>query len=111
MSTDWKGITGEKTDEDAAKYLHKLYRQGASSTDIAEVIGITDVTLRSLFRQFNLSIKPHGGQYKGFVKLDISEEEYKTMTYEQIAKRYDVSVWTVWNKTKKYRKKIRKKRK
>ena len=103
MTTDWKAIVNTKTEEEAAKVIHDLYEKGASSMDIAKACGVTDVSIRNLFKKYKLKVKSHGGLYRG-KKCDITEEEYTTMTYKALAEKYNVSAYTVWARTKKYRK-------
>jgi len=102
MTVDWKGITNKETEEEAVAFIYELYKKGASSMQIAKALGCTDSTIRNFFKKHGLKSKQHGGLYTG-KHCVITQEEYRTKSYRQLAKEKNVSVWTVWNVTKVFR--------
>jgi len=102
MSTDWKGIVGLSTTEECVKKVYELYEKGATSTQLAQALGLTDATIRNTFKRYGLKLKQHGGLYKG-KGITLTEEEVRTMKQRELAKKYNCSQWTIWNLSKKFK--------
>ena len=97
---DWTFLPA-KSEKEAVKWLHRMYLRGISSTKLANTCGVTDVTIRNLFKRYNLRLKKQGGHYTG-KHIEIPESDYKALTYAQLAKKYECSHFTVYHCIKKY---------
>jgi hypothetical protein len=101
MSTDFKSYLNTDTEEEAIQQLYKLYLEGASTTEIGDTMGVTDVTIRRLFKKYHLNLKPQGGNYKG-KSITITEQEYKLYTTKQLIALKGCSQFTIYQLTKNY---------
>jgi predicted DNA-binding transcriptional regulator AlpA len=101
--TDWKTVVGKETTKEAVLYLHHLYTTGTTSEQLAKKCGVTPATILRTFRHYNLTVKQHGGLNKGKRKVShIDEEDYYTLTYKEMSKKYGVSRMTIWRITRGY---------
>lgn len=93
-------------EKEAVQYIHDLYMKGASSTDLAKALDCTGVTICNFFRKYKLPLKTQGGHYLG-KHIYISEEDYLKYTYRELAMKYKISAFSVYQATKMYPPKLR----
>lgn len=101
MTTDLKSYLNKDTEEEAVKELHTLYQLGASTAKIGESMGVTDVSIRRLFKKYSLPINQQGGGHYS-KHITITEEEYKTLTTKQLIELKKCSQFTIYQLTKHY---------
>ena len=94
-----------KSEEFVVDLLYNLYTSGTSTKELGKALDVTDVTIRKYFNKYNLSLKQHGGQYKG-KEVKITEEEYKTKSTKELMQEHNCSQFTIYNLTKNYPSKV-----
>jgi transposase len=102
MSIHWKSLCETDSEREAALYLHKMYRKGLTTPQIAHSLNVSDPSVLNLFRKYGLKTKRWGGRSHRHGALHVSEEEYCEMTIKEIMKKYGMSASSVWRLTKKY---------
>jgi transposase len=96
-----KDLFNTCSEQEIVQTLHDLYVAGASSSELAKALDTTDVTIRNYFKKYNLPTKKHGGLYRG-KNIQISEEEYKKYTTQELMDLKRCSQFTVYQLTKNY---------
>jgi transposase len=96
--------------ETALEWLY--YDCNFSTQDIANLIGneVSSVAIRDKMRRLGIKVKKRGGPNNTKI-TSIPIEEYREMTYDQLAFKYGVSVSTIHHHVKEYIKKEGKKTK
>lgn len=85
------------------KQFHKLYETKMDLTLLAKLLEVTPQTLKNWFKSLGLTLHQQGGFNKGQRRVPtIPQEEYLSMTYEELAKKYLISKSTVRLRIKKY---------
>ena len=100
-----QGCPREFTPEEALEWIKTQYqKEGRSHGEIALMLRVTGPSVRNLLKILNVKSRPKGGP-RNIVNCPVTEDEFKSMTYCQIAEKYQVHPTTVFNRCKPYRQK------
>ena len=86
----------------------RLYKMGWSPRKLADQFKCSRSAVLHLLRSNKIKLRKDPGGRQRKVKFCIPEHEYQTMSYAELAYKYNVSLSTVYNLTKHYKRKGRK---
>lgn len=97
---EWVDILRKAQIKDPRALLIDRYVDRALSlSEIALEFKVTLPTIRNYLIKLGIPLRGRGGD-NSTKSVDISLRDYKKMTYVELAKKYKVSPWTVWNRTR-----------
>lgn len=72
-----------------------------SLSEVAKEFGTTHMTIKNYLTRFGIPLRGRGGDNSSRA-IDITYEDYVKMTYEELAKKYKCSLYTVWARTRSF---------
>uniref|UniRef100_A0A6M3IQ04 Putative sigma-70 region domain containing protein n=1 Tax=viral metagenome TaxID=1070528 RepID=A0A6M3IQ04_9ZZZZ len=97
---EWADILKRSGFKDPQALLQDRYlSKGLSMGEIALEFRVTLPTIRNYLKRLGVPTRGRGGDNSSKA-VDISLEEYRSMTYAQLAEKYGVSEWMVWSRTR-----------
>lgn len=97
---EWTNILKESGFSNPLLLLIDRYvEKGLSLHDIAVEFGTTHQTIKNYLVKFGIPLRGRGGD-NSTKAIDITYEDYMKMTYEELAKKYSCSPYTVWTRTR-----------
>ena len=79
--------------------IDRYVEKRMSLSEVAKEFETTHQTIKNYLVSFGIPLRGRGGDNSSKA-VDITYEDYLKMTYEELAKKYDVSPYTVWNRTR-----------
>ena len=103
MTINWSELTGTEGFDEALQLIRDLYRGGMSYVKIATLLSrpgypVSSISIKNLLKAAGEELRGPGGRHKHDVV--ISAEDLEKLTYKQLAVKYEVSEWTIWQKVK-----------
>jgi len=79
--------------------IDRYVEKGLSLSEIAREFNTTHMTVKNYLTRFGIPLRGRGGD-NSTKSVNITYEDYVKMTYEELAKKYEVSLYTVWSRTR-----------
>ena len=97
---DWTDILKRTGFQNAFLLLIDRYVEKQQSlSEIAKEFDTTGQTIKNYLVYFGILRRSRGGD-NSTKPVQITYEDYQKMTYEELAKKYRISVYTVWTRTR-----------
>jgi len=97
---EWTNILRNSGFKDPRALLIDRYiDKGLSMGDIALEFGTTLPTVRNYLNRLSIPTRGRGGD-NSTKAVEITLSDYKKMTYKELAKKYKVSEWMIWSRTR-----------
>jgi len=97
---DWHSILSKTEFKDPRELLIDRYcEKRLSMREIALEFNVTLPTIRNYLNRLGIKTRERGGD-NSTKAVDISLEDYESMTYEELSKKYGVSPWMIWKRTR-----------
>ena len=81
--------------------IDRYVEKGLSLSEIAREFNTTHMTVKNYLTRFGIPLRGRGGD-NSTKSVNITYEDYVKMTYEELAKKYEVSLYTVWSRTREF---------
>lgn len=100
-----KLLKRDLTPEEAFEWLIDQYvNHKVSADELGRRLKVSGRSVLTILETFKIDRRPKGGA-RHCVSCDITEEEFKTMSYTELARKYKVSYGTVYTRCKRFKKK------
>jgi len=109
MTINWAEVTDHLTEGCAVSYVALLYTDGLSTRQIAKKLKVSNTSVINLLKHLGVKLRLRGGR-NNYKDVNISEEDFMNLTYDELVKKYKVCESTIWKRTRHFKQKPRKKR-
>jgi len=97
---NWTDILKNSTFKSPRELLIDRYvNKRLSLSEVALELDVSPPTVRNYLVQMGIERRARGGD-NSTKPVDITLEDYQTMTYKELAKKYNVSPYTIWARTR-----------
>jgi len=109
MTINWAEVT-ELSSEDAAYLYIQIYyigtfqTKGMSTRQIAKKLKVSNTSVINLLKHLGVKLRLRGGR-NYYKKVNISEKDFRTLTYQELVKKYKVCASTIWKRTRHFKQK------